>query len=156
MTKQQKKKKNHVNLIFFESNGSNHYATVTNLNGLFSRRYNKSHRTRNLCFRCFSNFGTKELLDDHVSYCSKNEIQRIEMPKEKDKILKFKNHQFSYKVPFYIVADFESLLKPCITQEDHKNTRKLNKAYDIIRPFEQRGNKTITLFRAKRTAGNNS
>ena len=57
--------------------------------------------------------------------CFKNKPQRLIMPK--NNILKFKNHYMKSKIPFYIVADFES--SNHVLSKDDKPT-------DLNNPYE--------------------
>ena len=45
-------------------------------------------------------------------YCSSNGHVKVNMPTEKEKLLKFHDGQYQFKVPFMLYADFESILKP--------------------------------------------
>ena len=57
-------------------------------------------------------FGSQELLDDHMEYCSKHDAMNTVMPKLGRNTLKFKNIQNSVECPVKIYADFESFLEP--------------------------------------------
>ena len=64
---------------------------------------------------CLNTFGTQKLFDEHEEYCKNNEVVRIDMPKEENSILSFKNLHRKIPVPFVIYADFESLIMPIHT-----------------------------------------
>ena len=64
---------------------------------------------------------TKEdLLEKHISYCSKNEIVAVKMP-SKTSILKFQNHFKKLPIPFAIYADFECFTIPVNSCQPNPN-----------------------------------
>ena len=67
---------------------------------------------------CLTRFPSKETLNDNEGVCV---LQgKVRFP-EKDEIMKFKNLQNKWRVPFVVYADFESLLvKPEAQEESEK------------------------------------
>ncbi|VVC27531.1 Ribonuclease H-like domain, partial [Cinara cedri] len=49
-------------------------------------------------------------LTDHEEYCKTNKCAKAILPNISDRILQFEKYNHSYKVPFVIYADFESML----------------------------------------------
>jgi len=103
----------HVNLLLLEGeNGKHHYVCITNMSRLVSHRTNHQHATH-VCNSCLHPFDTQQSYDNHRPYCLKQPAQMIKYPnanKEKECTLKFRAHRKQYKLPFYLVADFESFL----------------------------------------------
>ena len=68
----------HVNLLLTEEDGSCHYSTIKNFNGLMRAQYNKDNHKYFYCYSCLHGFKAKPnektreecvLLQDHVKYC---------------------------------------------------------------------------------------
>ena len=62
------------------------------------------------CLKCFHFFRTEKKLKSQEKLC-KNKFCGIVMPFLKDNILKFNPYMKSYKMPYIIYSDFESLIK---------------------------------------------
>ena len=69
-----------------------------------------------ICRSCLNHFPNKKKLKIHEEYCFKNEMVKIEMPKEGSSI-SFKHHNRSIKVPFVFYADFEAFTEVVSTCE---------------------------------------
>lgn len=111
---------NVVNLLLIEDGDNNHYVWVKNVNGLYYDPNNvaNSHKTKFVCPQCLCpSFTSKDKLDMHIKFkrCQAfNKDQQhceIEMPKEGENIMKFKNVNNEFMHPFHVVADFESTLR---------------------------------------------
>ncbi|KAJ8933581.1 hypothetical protein NQ318_015968 [Aromia moschata] len=91
-----------------------HFAWIKNMSRLLSKQISlHDHRTF-ICNRCLNHFTRQEILDRHSLDCtSKTNSCKIELPNERENILKFKNYRFKEKVPFAIYADFECILENC-------------------------------------------
>lgn len=101
----------HVNLLLITRGEKRHFCLIKNMSRLLGDR--TKHRTRTwYCNYCLHGFVRQDLLDSHLPYCSINAPQKVVVPEEKDKWLKFKNHAKGLKVPFVIYADFECVLQP--------------------------------------------
>ena len=74
---------------------------------LLSSQTSKHKETKEYCLRRLNHFSSKEKLELHEEYCSRNEAVRIEMP-DKCSLFKFKNQNRSMRVPFEVSADSES------------------------------------------------
>lgn len=101
----------HVNLLLYYENETYHYTCITNMSRLFSNRTKHSGATY-ICNRCLHPFSSQRVHDKHLSYCLRQDAQRVDLPEEDDKILTFKNYFQTLKVPFVIYADFECFLEP--------------------------------------------
>lgn len=104
-----------------------HYCWVKNLDRLVSSQISKAKKKMYICRFCLSHFYDKDKHEAHVEHClevQNGEYKYINMPSEKDKILKFKNYFKTEKVQYVVYADFESIL---INNNDDmtKNTRKV-------------------------------
>ena len=84
---------------------------VKNLGRLLSSQVSSHNGKHHFCLRCFNPFWTRKSLIKHQEYCNEYEAVKIELPGE-GTMLKFKNYCRSEKVPFIVVADFESYYKP--------------------------------------------
>ena len=60
----------------------------------------------------FNGFCTESARDKHYEYCSSNGHLNVNTPNEKEKLLKFYDGQYRFKVPFMLYAGFERILKP--------------------------------------------
>lgn len=65
-----------------------------------------------MCDYCLSSFGSQELLNKHIEYCSKHDAVNTILPELGKNILRFKNIQNQVECPIRIFADFETFLKP--------------------------------------------
>ena len=99
----------HVNLLLIHSGDNHHYCLIKNLDRLLSHQ-NKHHGHTYFCPYCLHGYTSKELEAKHRPYCEIHGPQKIKMPTETEKILKFKNFAHQLKVPVVIYAEFECLL----------------------------------------------
>ena len=81
-----------------------------------------SHRSSKIyiCKKCLTHFTKEDLLEKHISYCSKNETVAVKMP-TKNFILKFQNHFKKLPIPFAIYADFECFTIPVNSCQPNPN-----------------------------------
>ena len=85
------------------------------------------------CYRCLNSFQSKETLNKHLEYCSKNEEVKIEMPVDKDgnpQHISFKNSSRKMRVPFVVYANFESYtdkITTCSPDERKSYTKQYQK-----------------------------
>ena len=87
-----------------------HYLAVKNLSELLTGITSKLHG----CFHClnyFHSFRTENKFKSHEKVCKNKDFCGIVMPSEKTKILEFKHHMKSNKMPYIIYADIEPLIK---------------------------------------------
>ena len=101
-----------IDLFLYEKNGKQHYSLIKNFS-----RFCRSQITSNtntplyICKRCFCSFTTEKLLENHSFYCTNKESVYVVMPKKENSILKYKNIEKQFPVPFVVYADFECFTK---------------------------------------------
>ena len=97
----------HIDLLLFSDEHTSHYVWVKNRNRLLAST--KKHHGHHFCPFCFHGYTKKSLLDEHLPYCGINGPQRIQLPRDDDKLLNYKDVRKQMKAPAIIVADFETL-----------------------------------------------
>ena len=96
----------------------NHYCYVENLDKFLRKQYKsklgKSYQRGVRCPNCFAHFANtekearKKALSQHYELCLQNKTQAIEVPKEGENVLTFKNHANKFKNHFVGYVDFEA------------------------------------------------
>ena len=114
-----------IDLFLYEENGKYHYSLIKNFSRLFrSQITSRTNEPLHICKRCFSGF-TKDTLLQNIFYCSSKDSVYVKMPKKEDSILKYKNFERQFPLPFVAYADFECFTKPmsscCPNPEDSYN-----------------------------------
>ena len=82
-----------ITLLILTSECGNHYCLVRGEEGLsrlLGHRSMHGHRSF-VCHFCLRPFTSEVRRENHLPYCSRNGPQRVEMVKEEDKILRFRN-----------------------------------------------------------------
>ena len=80
---------------------------------------NSKHKCKqHLCMNCLQGFHSEQSRDKHFEYCKDNETVRIQMPRE-GSLVKFRDGENQFKVPFVMYADFESILNPIESSESN-------------------------------------
>ncbi len=111
-----------INLLLLEDKGKSHYVSIRNMSRLLNHDgKNKTYH----CLNCLQSFFSQDNLNEHKTYCDKNECSKVVMPsdkpiknkkgkvvKDRNDFIRFKNYQKMLKVPFVHYADFESYLTP--------------------------------------------
>ena len=97
-------------LTLIEEGGVKHYCLAKNLSRLLSSQVSTHDGKHHFCLNCLNPFWCEESLNKQ-EYCGNYEAVKIQMP-EKGRMLKFKNHHRSEKVPFTVFADVERYNKP--------------------------------------------
>ena len=115
-----------IDLFLYEENGKYHYSLIKNFSPLFrSQITSRTNEPLHICKRCFSGFTKDTLLQNHIFYCSSKDSVYVKMPKKEDSILKYKNFERQFPLPFVAYADFECFTKPmsscCPNPEDSYN-----------------------------------
>ena len=87
-----------------------HYLAVKNLSELLTGITSKLHGGFH-CLNYFHSFRTENEFKSHEKACKNKDFCEIVMPSEKTKILEFKHHMKSNKMPYIIYADIEPLTK---------------------------------------------
>ena len=105
----------HVNLFLIEGpDESQHNVWVKNLSRLVRGRIN-GHCAAFVCNHCLHPFRNKDTLDRHILHCQRHAPQDVKYPdpeNPKECTLEFHNKAARFRLPFYLVCDFESFLTP--------------------------------------------
>ena len=102
-----------IDLFLYEENGKCHYSLIKSFSRLIRSQKTKcSSYSLKICKRCFNHFVSEEKLKKHINYCTNNEVAIAKMPEGKESILKYKNIQKQFPLPFVAYADFECFTKP--------------------------------------------
>ena len=109
----------HINLLLLSESETDkrHYIWIKNMSRLVAGRTNRQHATH-VCNGCLHPFSRKEYLDRHIPECMRNPPQRVLYPNPEDEdecTLKFRAHYKQFRLPFYLVCDFESFLSPAVS-----------------------------------------
>ena len=159
ITKQ--KGKHHVNLLFLQEGTLTHYCLIKDLNRFLSRT--KRHRTRAyFCPYCLNALTRKDLLDEHVEYCSIHGEQKLILPeKGQNDILKFSDFRKQMMCPFIIYCDFETLNRDIASchPDPAKSSTTATKLLDVcsygykrICTVDDRYTKSTVIFRGPNAA----
>lgn len=89
-----------------------HYSYVKSISALLYDQ-TQHNESKHYCLLCLTGFSKKEILEEQEKHCNgiNGRPTRIEMPKETDSHLYFKNYQSQQKVPFVIYADLEAIVE---------------------------------------------
>ena len=94
----------HVDLLFFERNGIQHYAIIRNFSRLVSSQMSNHSHTVYCCKQCLHVYSTRELLDAHATDCC--HAPRTKFPD--DPRYRFTNIQKQLSTPFAVYVDSET------------------------------------------------
>ena len=122
---QQKNSIHHVNLLLFSKGEKRHYCLIRSMSRLMGDR-TRHNGEAFYCNFCLHGFTRRDLLNDHIPYCSPHGPQRLTFPKsEHDQWVRFQHVRKQLKVPFVIYLDLESLTIPiqsCGASQDHSSS----------------------------------
>ena len=115
----ERERKKQINLLLLEDVvlSKRHYVWINNMSGLVAGR-TKYHGKTYVCNYCLHPFSHQHVLDNHVPFCIKHPAQQIVYPDPNDCKLKFTNIKKQHQVPIFLVADFESFLRPIANDDD--------------------------------------
>ncbi len=145
-----------INLLLIHKDENKHYCLIKDMSRLLASQTTKNERKEFYCMRCLNSFGRQDLLDDHKELCGQHEGVKVVMPK-KGSSVSFGHHHKKIDVPFYIIADFESMMKAFHTAQpnpDKSYTMKQQKhkpdgfCYFIKCTFDDQYDKLVE-YRAK-------
>ena len=114
-----------INLLLISEENNQHYCLIRNMSRLLGDE-TKHNGQCFPCLRCLHRYSTQDLLDAHLSYCSKVSPQHVVIPSKENNIMKFKNVNYQHSVLYTAYADFQPILIPQVIQSQ-KNTEKLTK-----------------------------
>ena len=100
-----RKKTHHVNLLLL----NNHYWPIKSMSALISGQTRNNKAKHYVCNYCLCYFSTEKRYHAHCTVC-KEDGQCYQLPKNKDKYVRFKNFQNMVEAPFVIYADLESYI----------------------------------------------
>jgi hypothetical protein len=107
-----------INLFWHDD----HFSVVKCLSRLLSSQVSGNGRSEHFCPYCLNNFGTEQLMNNHIKDCRERGQQRTIFPvavgdtkengkkQENKPIITFKNHKHTTDVPFSIQADTECMI----------------------------------------------
>jgi hypothetical protein len=116
----------HVDLLVLSDKDRSHFTFCRRLESLVAARGETGKAS--ICRNCLQSFMSVENLSKHQVWCLKFGPQQICLPK-KGEVVKFKRYCATVKIPFMIVADFESFLPECCDAQDSK-TREFISQHD--------------------------
>ena len=106
----------HVNLFLIEGpEETHHYVLIKNLSRLVAGRTKHTGEKAFVCNHCLHPFCKKEIHDRHVLNCQRHAPQNVKYPNPenpKECTLEFHSKAARFRLPFYLVCDFESFLTP--------------------------------------------
>ena len=82
-----------------------------------------------VCNQCLHPFRNKDTLDSHVPNCQRHpaqDVKYLDPKKPKESVLEFRKYAARFRLPFYLVCDFESFLTPIDPNEDVDATKATN------------------------------
>ena len=85
-----------------QSNPVYHFAWIKNLSRLVKSLISKDHCRTWFCDRCLCHFKFEKSFNNHRVDCKNVNKCRAILPKDKDKVLKFKKHRYNESVPFVV------------------------------------------------------
>jgi len=116
----ERNRRHHINLFLIEGpERCHHYVWIKSMSRLVAGRTKHEHQTY-VCNSCLHPFRTKDVLDRHIPNCERHPPQDVKYPdpdNPKECILEFNKQAARFRLPFYLVCDFESFLSP-IPEED--------------------------------------
>ena len=101
----------HVDLLMISDGLKSHYCWIKSMSRLLADQHSSKIKYH-YCMYCLHGFTSHRVLENHQPYCKNHGAQRVELPKEQDKWLYYKDVRKQLKVPYIIYADFESFQIP--------------------------------------------
>ena len=102
------KRENQVILLIITDGKKWHYLTVKSLSALL-RGITLNHKEEFYFLDCLHSYTTKNRLKKHKKVCENHDYCFVEMPKEHNKILNYKQGEKSMRASFVVYADLECL-----------------------------------------------
>jgi len=131
LSSEAQKREHTITLLLLDSDDNRrHYVWVRNLSALISDRDNVHHK-RHVCLSCLQVFTSASVLNEHSRCCLIHKPQQTKFPDASDPKfckLSFRSHHFEFPFSFYLVADFESFLKPVV---DDRQTETSSRAAPV-------------------------
>ena len=104
----------HVNLLLLWNGKTAHYVLIKNLAGLLRKQLTDHQQF--ICYHCLRSCRHQHVLDAHKLRCKANRRQYERYPEREaengEDRCKFKNPEYEVQHPYFIVADFETVIEP--------------------------------------------
>ena len=124
-----------IDLFLYNENGKSHYSLIKNFSRLLrSQITSRTDEPAHICKRCFTLFTKEELLQKHINYCSKQKSVFVRMPNKEHSILKFKNIERQFYLPFVAYADFECFTRPIVNYSNQNKEEPYSFSYQKHEP----------------------
>ena len=104
------KRKNQVILLMITDCTKWHYLAGRSLPALL-RGITSKNNGDFYCLNCFHSYRTHNKLKKYERVCNNHDYCHVDMPKEKEKILKYNRKEKSSKTPFISTPDLECILE---------------------------------------------
>ena len=131
-----------MNLLIIVDGEERHYTTIKTISRLL-KSLNPTHKgAYHFCMNCLNGFRTVSARDKHYESCSSNDYVKVDMPTEKEKLLKFHDRQYQFMLPFILYAGFESIVKPV----DQRYREKMNRVKAVrkgMAPYTEKISKHV-------------
>ena len=103
----------HIDMLLLEGG---HYVLIKDLSRLCRKQVTSKKNRHYICRRCLHFCTSESVLEKHVERCSQHRAQAIKMPKptwkNPENTVHFKAIEKQLPLPFWFVADFESIIEP--------------------------------------------
>ena len=131
----ERERRHHVNLFLIEGpDNQQHYVCIKSMSHLVAGR-TKSTNTTFVCNYCLHPFDKKDTLERHIPNCQRHPPQDVKYPDSKNPkecVAEFRNKAARFRLPFYLVCDFESFLSPVHNDNDDAADVDAVKATNLI------------------------
>lgn len=122
-------RKTHVDLLLLTGpNGQHHFCLIRDLNTLLAKTHNRHLKKKFICHLCLTFFTTEKKMADHRVHCKKFKGQKVSFP-ELGSVVEFKEYHTLDPLPFFIVADFETVNCPLLTCEPPPGTASVHRTH---------------------------
>jgi len=123
----------HVNLFLIQGpDNSHHYVWIKNMSRLVYGR-TKYRGTTFVCNSCLHHSSSKFDLERHIPNCERHPLQDVRYPNPqnpKECVAEFRNKAARFRLPFYLVCDFEFFLSPIHNDNDDVDAVKATNLID--------------------------
>lgn len=110
-----------INLLLLHTQRGAHFLLIKDVDKFLRQRYSTMDKNlkkekiigyQNIfyCLNCLNGFQSQRKRDEHIKLCCLNKPRKEEVPKENEKILKFRNFENQTKLEFVAFLDFETIL----------------------------------------------
>jgi hypothetical protein len=118
-----------INLLYMKDYNNTHYALISNLNNCLRHSVKGGNRVY-FCVFCLQPSYSEKVFKKHIEYCKNHGEQKITLPNDDNKFLRFKSINKQMRCPYVIYADLESILMPidtCYPDPSHSSTTNTQK-----------------------------